>query len=293
MNNNSDRKINSSGYVSAVPSPSPEELQKFYAEQYYQAPKTSSYQEAYDDTEISYKKLKCAAIIHALKQLGREHGKFVDVGAGEGFLLKAASSEGFDVHGLDFSSFGINKFFPELLDRLTVGDVYDGLAKLKAENELFDICSATNVLEHVIDPDRFLSAVSGVMKPDALFVVTVPNDFSIVQNLAIEQKKIDREFWFAPPYHLHFFNTKNLQAYLVERGFRVLDAFSDFPVDFYLLHSGSNYIMDSSKGKEANRARMLLDLLIAEAGLDDYLNYYRAMFNVGVGRCITVIAEKA
>ncbi len=278
--------------MSAIPLPNPAELQEFYAELYYQAPQSSSYQESYDEIEISYKKLKCDAIIHAVKQHGLIDGEFLDIGAGEGFLLNAARSQGFDVTGLDFSAFGIGKFFPDLLPRHHAGDIYESLAKLRAEKRFFRVCSATNVLEHVIDPDVFLQSVSEVMAPEAVFAITVPNDFSITQNLAMEKGMIDREFWFAPPHHLHFFNTENLQTYLKEKGFQIMDAFSDFPVDLYLLHSGSNYIMDPAKGKEAHRARMLHDLMIAEAGLDRYLDYYRAMFNVGIGRDITVLVRK-
>ena len=105
---------------------------------------------------------------------------------------------------------------------------------------------------------------------------------------------IDREFWFVPPHHLQYFNTDNLVPYMEKNGFEVVDAFSDFPVDLYLLHAESNYIMKPASGRDANRARMQHDLMIVQKyGLDRYLDYYRAMFKVGLGRDINVIARLA
>jgi hypothetical protein len=144
----------------------------------------------------------------------------------------------------------------------------------------------------VLDPDLFLQSIRNVIEPDGLLAITVPNDYSHIQQLALREGMIDREFWFVPPHHLHYFNTENLVGFIEDRGFEVLDAFADFPVDLYLLHSGSNYIMNSQNGREANRARMHHDIMVANKnGLKKYLDYYRAMFNVGMGRDITVIAR--
>lgn len=282
-----------SGFVSTTPLPTKDELQKFYAETYYQAPVSSTYQESYDELELEYKRIKCNALIHVLKGLSQGSGQnFLDVGAGEGFLLNAAHESGFQVTGLDFSAFGVNKFFPHLSERHRSGDIFQSLEQLAAENRKFSVCTSTNVLEHVLDPDLFLRLIRSVMDENGILAITVPNDYSDIQQLAIHEGMIDREFWFVPPHHLHFFNTKNILVFLQERGFAVLDAFSDFPVDLYLLHSASNYIMNPTSGRDANRARMHHDLMIVRHyGLDKYLDYYRAMFNVGLGRDITIVVR--
>ncbi len=78
---------------------------------------------------------------------------------------------------------------------------------------------------------------------------------------------------------------------MASQGFELLDAFTDFPIDLFLLHSGSNYIADAERGKAAHRARLLADLMIAEAGLSKYLALYRAMFVAELGRDITVLVR--
>ena len=293
MKTNYTKKKTPDGFISATPLPSVLELKNFYAETYYQSPKSSTYQESYDNLEIDYKNLKCNALLHALNSLkSTEEKTFLDIGAGEGFLLNAADQKGFDVTGLDFSAYGVSKFFPHLSKHHIAGDVFQSLSDLVDKGNQYNICASTNVLEHVINPALFLKLVKQLINKNSLLAITVPNDFSDIQQLAIKNKMIDEEFWFVPPHHLHYFNADNLSAYMNVNDFEILDAFSDFPVDLYLLHSGSNYIKNKTNGYEANRARMHHDLMIANKyGLDRYLDYYRAMFSVGLGRDITVIVR--
>lgn len=284
-----EKRRHSAGFMSVHPLPTTEELQRFYAEMYYQAPQSSSYQDSYDELDVRYKTLKCDSLLHAVEQQGVSGGTFLDIGAGEGFLMAAAERSGRAVTGIDFSTFGVTKFHPHLAASMVVGDIYDSLSALTSAGKLFDVCSSINVLEHVIDPDLFLASIRKVISPGGILAITVPNDFSKLQEFLLVNKFIDREFWWAPPHHLHYFNGRNLVEYVSSQGFEVVDSFADFPVDFYLLHPGSNYITNPENGKAAHRARLLHDVLLAEAGIAAYLDYYRAMFAVGIGRDITVL----
>ena len=279
------------GYTSASPLPSSAELNDFYAKLYYQKPQSTTYQEQYDPEEIQFKNLRSNCLLKALSIANCAEGDFLDIGAGEGFLMKVASESGFNVTGTDFSSFGIEKFFPEISDRLLVGDTFEIFDDLIKKNIKYSVCSAINVLEHVIDPTLFLSKVKALIRPEGLLAITVPNDFSSLQSLLIERNLIDREFWFSPPQHLHYFNTKNLVLFCESLGYQLIDAYSDFPIEYFLMHPGSNYINNTSQGKSAHKARVSHDLLISKEGLDKYLNFYRAMFNVGMGRVSTVILK--
>lgn len=292
MKDDAQKKTNSHGWISSMPLPNSDELRKFYAELYYQSPQSSSYQKNYEDIELDYKSIQCNALLYSLSSHGITGGTFLDIGAGEGFLMSAAANHGFAVTGMDFSSFGIEKFFPDLTDKFIRSDVFDGINRLKSEGRAFSVCAAINVLEHVRDPSLFMSAIKDVMLPNAVLAVTVPNDYSCIQQLLMKEGLIDREFWFVPPQHLHYFNSNNLPMFCRSEGYDVLDAFSDFPIDLFLLHPGSNYVMDARNGPSAHRARVLHDLMIAKAGWDNYLNFYRAMFRVGIGRDITLVLRR-
>ena len=196
-------------------------------------------------------------------------------------------------HGADFSTFGVQSFHPELLPYLSAGDVFDFLEHTKSERGQFDVCSAINILEHVIDPVRFMALLRTIMADSGIALITVPNDYSPLQLQLLEQGKIDREFWFAPPQHLHYFNTRTLVDFCRSQGFKVLDMVADFPVDLFLLNPAANYIMNPAVGKDAHNARMAADLLIIENGYEKYLAYYRAMAAVGLGRDLTVVVSLA
>lgn len=279
------------GYITTVPLPDKETLANFYRDLYYQAPQSSTYQQEYPQIEIDYKKMKFNVLVHAIKEKGVIGGKFLDIGAGEGFMMQAAHDQGFSVTGIDFSSFGVEKFNPDMSKFLRSGDLYEVLDNLTSEQKTFSAISAVNVLEHVVDPNLFLAKIKNILAPGGIISVTVPNDFSILQKLALSQQFIDREFWFSPPAHLQYFNTENLERYCKGRGFEVMDAFADFPIDTFLLHPGSNYVMTPENGPAAHKARMLIDLMIAGQGFDKFLAYYRAMFQVGLGRDITVLLK--
>jgi 2-polyprenyl-3-methyl-5-hydroxy-6-metoxy-1,4-benzoquinol methylase len=293
MTNKYKKHNKKEGYISTSPLPSENELRKFYADYYYQDPKTSSYQSEYDELEFNYKDLKCKSLIYALNSIKTIPGKvFLDVGAGEGFLLNAADKEGLNVTGLDFSSFGVDKFFPHLSSKHISGDIYESLNMLIEKEKRFSMCASTNVLEHVLDPELFLSLIKKVLEPKGLLAITVPNDFSDIQQFALEEGMIDREFWFVPPHHLNYFNTDTLPEYMRKNGFEVLDAFTDFPIDFYLLHKGSNYVMNQENGPDANKARIKYDLMIhKKKGMEAYIDYYRGLYKAGLGRNITIIVR--
>ena len=132
-----------------------------------------------------------------------------------------------------------------------------------------------------------------LLAPGGVIAVTVPNDFSRTQIRAEELGLINRRFWLAPPQHLHYFNTRTIEPFVRAMGFETLDAFADFPIDLFLYHPGSNYLTAPDAGKDAHRARIELDLLLAESGFPALHQLCRAMTVCGLGRNITIIARPA
>jgi len=70
----------------------------------------------------------------------------------------------------------------------------------------------------------------------------------------------------------------------------VVGAYASFPIDWFLMHPGSNYIADPAAGKAAHRARMAIDLTLAEKGIGPFLDLARSLYACGAGRSLTVIA---
>ena len=280
------------GHVSIEPSPSPEALAAYYAERYYQSPSSASYAVEYDDREIAHKRLRARLWLSVIADLtdGGQGAGFLEVGCGEGFLLAAAAAAGWSVTGLDFTDSGLRRWHPELADRVAVGDAYSLLGRAVAEARRFRVVALQNVLEHVVDPGRLLRDVAGVVEPGGVVVVQVPNDFSRLQARALELGHIGREFWVAPPDHLTYFNTETGPAFAAANGYDLLDMFADFPIDWFLFHPGSAYVdRDPAAGKAAHAARIDLDLLLAERGIEPYRAFYRALARCGGGRNIAMV----
>jgi len=266
------------GYRSAHPLPDTEELARYYAEAYYQDCPADTYQSDYSPEELSYKKLRSDLVMYALeKAFGcpPTGDRFLEIGCGEGFILKSAVDVGYEVLGVDFSDVGMRRWHPDLVGSLRTGDAFEELKCLEREGELFSVVVLQNILEHVIDPERLLGDVRRLLKPGGVLSINVPNDYSHLQKHLLSSGMVDDEYWFQPPDHLHYFNVNNLRKFVLECGYEIMDEFADFPVEFYLMHSGSNYARDRSNGSEAHQPRFQLNWWLGREGSQRYLEFIR------------------
>src|SRR5690606_25533545 len=142
-------------------------------------------------------------------------------------------------------------------------------------------------LEHVPDPVALLSMLRKVVGPGGVLVVTVPNDFSDLQESLYASGDIPERFWIALPDHLAYFSAESLATTAAATGWRCLDMVSDFRVDLYLLHEGSNYIKARDKGPAAHRARVRMELMLGQLPVARANDLYRALARAGLGRNIT------
>ena len=284
--------IQPDGWRRVAPTPSAADLKAFYAGEYFQA-SHGTYAADYTATELAHRAALADLLLHAIARArgGPAGGDLLEIGCGEGWFLKAADAAGYAVRGLDFSDDGLKRFNPAFLGRVTFGDAFENLDALIAAGTGADAVVMEHVLEHVTDPEGLLARLPAVIRPGGVAAITVPNDFSALQLAARESRQIDRDFWVAPPQHLNYFDAPSLTRLLTRMGFTVRLAYSSFPIDWYLMHAGSNYVADGAQGKPAHCARMAIDLLMADQGPDAWLAFSEGLFQVGMGRSLTVIAS--
>jgi len=285
-------KIQADGWRRVTPSPSAERLKAFYAAEYFQA-SHGTYSQAYSQTEIEHRTLLASLLLAAIDEArgATGRGKLLEIGCGEGWFLAAAQEAGYAVQGLDFSQAGLARFNPQLQSRAQFGDAFEILGQLIDDGAKVDVCVMEHVLEHVVDPEALLAKLPRILAPGGVLAITVPNDFSPLQQSARAAGAVDRDFWVSPPQHLNYFNAKTLALLLARMGFAVKVGYASFPIDWFLMHPGSNYVATPGAGKDAHRARMAIDLILAEQGMDAFLNLARALFACGAGRSLTVVAE--
>ncbi len=280
------------GAIVASPMPDEDDLAAFYADIYYQENTAESYLHSYSDEELAHRRLRADLMLYAVEKASPSKDKkrsFLEIGCGEGFVLKAAYEKGYSITGVDFSEFGLRKVHPELVNKVEFGDAYKILNKLFVKKNRFTFCVLQNVIEHVIEPATLMHKIKAILKPEGIVAVTVPNDYSRLQKKVIEIGLVDKEFWFLPPQHLHYFNVDNFKAFAEYCEYEILDEYADFPIDFFLFHPSSNYVMKPEQGKPAHIARLNLDLLLAERGMGSYHRLCQALTDCGVGRNVTVL----
>jgi 2-polyprenyl-3-methyl-5-hydroxy-6-metoxy-1,4-benzoquinol methylase len=287
---------NPDGSYRAEPRPSKEELDQFYSETYFNDGVTDTYQVEYSDAELQQKRLRAEASIELIRQNTSDTNKkasFIEIGCGEGFLLSAAVKAGWDSMGVDYQEHPVKKFNPEVIDNFKAVDPGAYLDSLIKSGGQFNVVVLQNVLEHVLNPDQLLIQVRQILANGGYMLVQVPNDYSPLQSLAMQEKKIDREYWFLPPQHLNYYNIETFRQFVGTCGFEIVDAFTDFPIEMYLWGGHENYTQNAQLGPLAHHARVSLDLFLSHAGMEPYLNFYRAAFQVGLGRNIIALLKQS
>lgn len=294
MNQKFEKQTLASGYVQAIPRPNQEELDTFYREIYYGEGVTATYHVSYSEDEIKQKRLRADCVVELLAQNcgNAKSVDFLEVGCGEGFVLSSAAAKGWTVAGVDYQLAPVLAFNPEMAPLVAATDPNVYLNELIEKGIKKDVLVLQNVLEHVLDPEELLRKLQRLLTDDGCLLVQVPNDFSDFQTLADQQGRINRDYWFLPPQHLNYFNDRNLPEVAQACGFELVDGISDFPIEMYLWGNTENYVTDKTKGKFAHQARVSLDLFFSRNGLDKYLQFYRAAFQIGVGRNICAVLKK-
>lgn len=274
------------GFWTMAEKPSPDKLQEYYATKYYQEGR-GSYELVYTDAEKSYFLAKIEQRHTVLQKTVPNASSMLDVGCGEGFALSYFKKQGWQVKGFDFSDAGVKAQNPDCLDDLRTGDVFALLDAEIQSRRRYDVIWLQNVLEHVLEPIDLLASLRGLINDQGMAVVTVPNDFSRIQEEALSRGYIDREFWVATPDHISYFNHLTLPAAANAVGWSCIELLGDFPIEWFYFHKGSNYIQKKSCGKGAHLARIELENLIHKNPSADVMAYWSATGRLGLGRAIT------
>ena len=275
------------GYYSVIDIPSETDLQSFYNEKYFQNSK-GSYQTDYSSDELLFFRNKIMQRLAAGNEISNQkRGKFLDVGCGEGFALSTLKGQGWDVCGIDYSSYGTDVHNPDCSKFLKIGDFTSLANEFVSAQEEFDLIWLINVLEHAREPEVILKHLKDILAPGGVIAITVPNDFSELQKLFLSNGLVDSPYWIAPPEHLHYFTAESLKALVGKSGFQCGDMLADFPIDWFIANEESNYISKKSAGKGAHTARLAIENLMAEKPVDQINRFYRELANLGLGRGIT------
>jgi len=215
-------------------------------------------------------------------------GKLLDVGCATGSFVAAARAAGFDAHGIDVS-FEATRYGREVLALpLEGGDLYER----RYSSETFDVVTLWATLEHLVDPNRFLSEAHRLLVSGGRLALSVPNHGSLTQKL------LGRRNRYVGIDHVNYFTAATLRRMLGRHGFSTVTLrtgrFS--PVVFW---------QDLTRGgpEGASLERQLADQLVTDrfkyrggvfaAARVGHTMLTNALGAIGLGNMLYVVALKA
>lgn len=173
---------------------------------------------------------KKEAFRHQLSLLKRyinpKDKRLLDVGTGKGYLLEVAKEMGFEVYGVELSSYCSRIAAEKFGERIFCGRLEDS----KYKDEMFDVITMTDFIEHIPTPHILLKEVYRILKKDGFIFLITPNSSSFT-------RKVLGKDWFQYKYeHVIYYNKKSLSHLLKKRGFSILEAKRNvkrFKVEYY------------------------------------------------------------
>lgn len=140
--------------------------------------------------------------------------RLLELGSGFGYLTYALRRAGHSCTGVDVSATAVAAARAHFGDYYQVAD----LTQLAASNSRADVVIATEVIEHLADPKRFLSQAAALLEPGGALILTTPN-----RRIYPAQHAWDTD---PPPIHLWWFSSTSLRWLAWELGLSL--SFVDF-----------------------------------------------------------------
>jgi len=138
--------------------------------------------------------------------------KVLDIGSGVGYSLVEIKALGGKAWGLDPDD-NSSKVANKLKLNFHKGFIDD----CPFERNSFDLITASQVLEHIPNPLRFLKTAKKFLKPNGRILLSFPNTGALYQKLW-GQKWLH---WHIP-YHLNHFNRKSFETLVNQSGLRTI-----------------------------------------------------------------------
>jgi 2-polyprenyl-3-methyl-5-hydroxy-6-metoxy-1,4-benzoquinol methylase len=188
--------------------------------------------------------------------------KILEVGCGNGFILKALSERGYsNLYGIEPSSDAAAKADDSIRNKITVDFLKDGIY----ENGYFDCIVFFQTLDHIYEPVQFLNTCYNLLVPGG-FILALNHDVESLSAKILGERSpiIDIE-------HTHLYSKETIRKLFSKCGFRPIETFSSKNIISlkYLL-----WLMPLPK-------KLKLKLLNSKGKFDNFLSKHKLKLKLG------------
>jgi 2-polyprenyl-3-methyl-5-hydroxy-6-metoxy-1,4-benzoquinol methylase len=143
--------------------------------------------------------------------------KILEVGCGNGFILKALSDRGYsNIYGIEPSSDAAAKADDNIRGKITVDFLKEGIYN----NGYFNFIFFFQTLDHIYEPVQFLNSCYNLLMPGG-FILALNHDVKSLSAMILGEKSpiIDIE-------HTHLYSKETIRKLFSKCGFRPIEIFS-------------------------------------------------------------------
>ncbi|MFH1710670.1 MAG: class I SAM-dependent methyltransferase [bacterium] len=274
------------GFIHANPIPTTEELNEYYNKSFYQKTKPDYLEKT--KKELPYWQMMYQDKMATLnKHIKKKNKRILDIGCSGGFFPKYFQDNGWKAVGIEPSPVAANYAKKQSLE--VIEKLFEEVDLKKIGK--FDAIHMAFVLEHVRDPITLLKRAYQLLNKGGIICVESPNDFNPLQNI-LKTKLHKKPYWVCLLDHINYFTPISLTKLLKKVGFKVIDTFGTFPMEFFVLME-DDYIGNDRIGRACHQKRMDLELSLSNNGLNEFkLNTYRFFIKNNIGREIIIYGKK-
>lgn len=139
----------------------------------------------------------------------RKTNRILDIGFGAGTLLETALELGWEIWGLEVSKPAVDQALKKGLN------VFHGSIKESDyQTNFFDVVTASEILEHLPDPEGDLKEIVRILRPGGLFWGTTPS----ARSLSFRLLGLDWSV-LSPPEHIQLYSPDGAKVMLRNAGF--------------------------------------------------------------------------
>ena len=191
------------------------------------------YTEAESDDYVDEEDGQRESARRVLEQVERHArpGPLLDVGCWVGFLMAEARERGWEPLGIEPSAFAARY----AREQLALEVIEDDFFAADLQQGHFNAVVMGDVLEHLTRAGEALDRAAGLLAPDGVLVLQLPDAGSLVA------RGLGRRWWSVIPTHVHYFTRGSIAALLGRHGFAPVHVGTDpkaFTVRYYLDKGG-------------------------------------------------------